>query len=742
MEELTTQAPDYERDETEIRAEIDRTIAEQRDRFVTAVGAFAPARKGARLPLIVNAVFLMVAIIAVLVLWRLFLGTQTAYVLQSATPGGANADIVAALLAEGEAALNETESVIAELQSELSEVEARLDELAAEIARRLESLRMTLEEEGRSEAEIASLIETETIRLEEEFEAERNDLLARRDRLQQRLSEEETRRQSLSAQVNAQRDALETADGASDGQRDDSPLEELRRNEQLRELFSNRIDEGYRVFAQAVGRRDWEDARAELIDLSEFIATRETAGVEGLQGELGLHGQLVPRLEELVLLAEEGFPEDAAADILPGWGDLRGELETAQRLAAEGNVTAAVSRYEAAIAAIPGKTAGMGYLTRQAEQRSIAVLSEAVDGIGADDRDDAESVLRAITVGLSRRDLDVPEPIRALTGRLETALTAVEEQRRELETITNLSEQQLNLLRQSVGAAAEQTGRNPGVTESPETAQMIADEIEALQIRVIESRERQEETLRELDEMRVAYATLEEQLDRVRRRQETLSEPAETLAVLSDRHRNAISTVSSGTGSSAPEMGSLEALVSTFDSAEGSRYFPELSSTIRTLVARIIEEEREVAAAEAEERVLLRVQTATERISEEQLRVLSFSDNTEEDTVELLNTLVREIDTMAATTRSAREGISVPRALGVIVSANNDGTMVIESVGDVDTRAVRRVWVGRLLPDGDRIPIADAEIVAITRDNIVIRIESTIAPSIAPQKNDVVYVEY
>jgi hypothetical protein len=271
---------------------------------------------------------------------------------------------------------------------------------------------------------------------------------------------------------------------------------------------------------------------------------------------------------------------------------------------------------------------------------------------------------------------------------------------------------------------------------------MIAAEIEALQVRVIESRARQEETLRELNEMRASYATLEAELVRARQREEALSEPAGDLDALTDSHRNAISTISPQSGSPAGDMGALETVISTFDSAEGTRNFPDLSSTIRTLVARIIEEERELAAAEAEERVLLQVQTATERITEEQLRVLSFSDNTEEDTVELLNSLVQEIDTMAATTRSAREGISVPRALGVIVSANNDGTMVIESVGDVDTRSVQRVWVGRLLPDGDRIPIADAEIVAITRDNIVIRIESTIAPSIAPQRNDVVYVEY
>ena len=109
------------------------------------------------------------------------------------------------------------------------------------------------------------------------------------------------------------------------------------------------------------------------------------------------------------------------------------------------------------------------------------------------------------------------------------------------------------------------------------------------------------------------------------------------------------------------------ALNTVFASLEGEvaeQLFPDLETTVRALAETLVQLESERAAAEAEAQVLAEIQLATERVTEEQVRMLEFSDNTDQDTLQLLDSLVTEIDTLAQTRRAAREETNYAPSVG------------------------------------------------------------------------------
>lgn len=716
-------------DRESILAEIDRTIEEQRTQFRETIADYSATRSGAGLPVLVNIAAIVAVAVTSLVLWRTFLGDESAYVLQAAGGRALDTDIVAALLAEAEDALGEKEAQIGRLQTEIDRVNARLEEIAGLIQERLTTLRSNLEEQRVEEPEIDARVAAERDALEGRYADERAQLQAQREDLSEELALRIQEQEALLAQVNTQRRILEEDRGNGTGTEAGSELEQLAQQRELQELFDQRLLSGYRSFSDAAESRNWSEAGATLADMETFLTGGGVA--TGNAEARSVHAATVGRLQELVTIAAEGWPEDETEDLLPGWNDVRGQIEQAQAAAATGNTARAVALYREAMTEIPGLGGGVGLLTADAQERSVTAISQAVARSETIDRGDPEELLATLTGELSDSP-DVPAAVVALTDRLQVALEAVAAQREELRRLTELSRRQLELLRQSVADSGEEPAGDGA-------------NIDALQERVAETRARQQRIENENAALRAEVAELTSSL---RDTEEVLAETTafvDRVRFLSRQYRQRTSGIRGDvpTGDREPVQTAMDQLISSVDTETGRELFPDLSVTLRTLVSALVDLESERAAAEAEAQVLLEVQSATERVTEEQMRLLAFSENTDQDTMELLDTLVNEIDTLAVTRRRERQDTDYAQALGVIVSADpGDGTMVVQRATTVDFDRVSRVFVNRVLPNGDRIPIADVRVVATSGGNTIIETVSTIAPTISPEVNDIVYVEF
>lgn len=769
-------------DEAAVLAEIEETIRTRQKALLDGESVFTALRSGAKLPVMLNGAALVVAAVALFVLWQLFVSTQESYVLRAADGGTDGQDIVAALLAESRAALDQKEETIEGIRVELSEVEARLAELEAQIAERLAVIRDELEssltgdvarreqelraegfsgnalnaalDEYRQEraAAIDAQIATRRRELESEIAEERDSLIARRDELSAELESELRAQEQLAAQVEAQQGILDDQQ-ESDSAAAADPLQELREQQQLIDLFNRRIRDGYQRFSDAVGLRDWELARTELDQLVRFVTEDQSiAGVNALRDDRSLHGALTGRLTELVIAIEEGWEEPEESDVLPGWESIREQIAQAEALAASGQTAEASIRYQQAMASIPGLNTGVGLITTEVQRRSVSALDEALDQTGVATNEDPEIILRSLTDELSERRTALPPAFTRLVERLDTAVSSVEVQREQLQDLTSMAAEQLARLQRSVGASPDDAAGQPqSVEEVASGMSGIASQIEALRGQIEQSRLRQEEILASLAATEAELAAEREQSAQASASAAQLARDRAALEALQTQldqwrtdYEGRLTSVRRGVQSDEREvvLGAYNELLGSFEAPIADDVLPDMEAMIRSTVEVLVALERARAQAEAEDRLLAEMLSTTERIAEEQVRLLATASSANDDTMELLDSLISEIDQVATEARADRESIDFARVLGTITEARGDGTMVVRQVADLETFAVRRVYVSRQLPNGDRFPIADAEIIATAGDSVVIRITSTIAPTIRPSRNDLVYVEY
>jgi hypothetical protein len=644
------------------------------------------------------------------------------------------------LLAETETALSEKEAAVARLRGELEVVNARLLEIEEAIESQLLTLRAALEAEDRSVAEIDAAVESERVVLEAEVAQERDELLSRRADLSQELQERIREQEALLAQVATQRQLLNEGDSIVDPGR--AELDALANQRRIEELFSERVLSGYRSFSSAADARAWDEALRALGSLEAFLVSGDLATGDAAVRQT--HLAMVTNLTDLVRVAAEGWPEDAMEDVLPGWSGLREQIAAAQASAAAGDISRAAALYEAAITEIPGVGSGVGLLARQAEERSLAAVSRAVARAGSGSAQDPEALLGVLTTELGRAGDEIPTAVRDLTGQLQEALVVVEQRKADLDALTTLSQQQLALLRESVGGMDVSTG-DLVVAGDGTSIEGIAAEIEALQDRVADSRARQLEMQGELASLTALSDGLQGEIERLRSDQRELERFRERVMALSRRYRQRTTGIRNDVPTEDRQLvrAALNGVLESIEGETTEELFPGHVVLVRTLTDALITLESARAAAAAEERLLAEVQRATERVSEEQVRLLEFSDNADMDTATLLTSLVEEIDTLAVARREELQANNAAQALGVVIRTNStDGTILVQRVAALETRRARRVFVNRELPNGDRIPIADVEVVAVSGENTIVRVISTIAPTITPQVNDVVYVEF
>lgn len=719
-------------DEDEIMLDIERTIEEQRRQLSQGKQVFRSRQRGVRAPILVNVGAILVVGIVLLVLNQIFLSDQESYVLQSATLGEQGMDIVAALLAEAQASLEVREQRIEEITREIDTIDTRVAELDEMIQELSEALRSAPREE-------------------------REALLQRRSELVVELEREVEQRDVLLAQVAAQEQRM-SAGATPPG---DDPLQALREQEQLRALFGQQILTSYRSFSNAVGLRDWDNARNTLVGLRDFLVVNPLIEqIPGIRDERLVHAAMVDRLEGLLAIVEGNLPEledtDAAtpddtvsdelrADILPGWNRIRQELLEAQRLAETGRSEEAVARFETVITSIPGVDAGMGLVMSQVEERTVGRIRVVMDDMESVGASDPETMLRVLSEELARPGDNIPEPIRRLGLRLADAVEIVEEQQAALEDLTTMATAQLALLQQSLGS-----DHGSAVETREATAESIAMRIESLRVQAARNLEERQQLSRELEDARVRNAELERHAETLRseigernREIEPLREFRQAVESLQEEYRQMAplfrAHLSDGSRASLNEA--FSQLLTPFQSAVAESLFPDYGNNTRTIVETLIAAETDRAVAEAEERLILEMMQTSERIAEEQIRLLARGASAA-DSMDVLDSLIREIDSVVETARAERSATSFGRPIGTVIDSRPGGQVTVRRATDFPTFMVRRVFFSRQLPNGDRIPIAEGEIIAASGENVVLRVTSTIAPTIFPERNDIVNVEF
>jgi cell division protein FtsB len=139
--------------EDEVRNEIDLIIVKGREKLKSDARTFQPKKKGYLLPALLNVILLVTALIIIFGSWRLFEAAQQNYALQSVTRQGTGADIISALLAEAETALEQKTREILAIQAEIASIEAQLESLGLSDP---QGTTTTLSFERRTRAEVGS----------------------------------------------------------------------------------------------------------------------------------------------------------------------------------------------------------------------------------------------------------------------------------------------------------------------------------------------------------------------------------------------------------------------------------------------------------------------------------------------------------------------------------------------------------------------------------------------------------
>ena len=609
-------------DEEEAKKEIELIIGKGRDQLKQDAKTFEPKKSGIFLPILLNISLLLIAALVLFGAWLLFQAAQEGYTLQSTAREFQGTDIISALLAEAESALEQKIREIQAIESELQEIE-----------RQLEALGMT------------DLVE-------------RQRLLDRRVELEQRLDQATAERSTLENQISVQTRNLEQARTGAPVSAQSNELQALQEQQQFRIIYDSRIDQGFRNLSAIIGTAQWELALTIIEDIKAFISTftSEPSGVF-LQNRGALDLQSLETIEIAVLAAQDNWEpiEEIEEEALSG------DPEEAARL-----------------------------LARINQQNSqITRLEELLSN----------------QMG-SSRELD--QQISDLTRELNN-----------LQEINRVSNERLNAILNSFNTQAfgEVTGGGTVNVGAPDLQfDTLPRRIEQLQTVIIENQQSQQALtaeIQKLENLQQSFATQSSII-----RQASQEATRESL-------RSGLNQM-------------LEIFAGTPN--QNQTIFPDFDILMRTLVENLIEIEVSRVRAEAEDRILAAVLASSTRIADEQLRLLAQSSTRDQDTVQLLDNLIREIDDVANTAVQGRDNRNTARAVGPVISVARPN-LTVRRASLFELARVRRVYISRILPNGDRIPIADAEIIATTGDDLILRVIDTIAPTIYPERNDLVFVE-
>jgi len=421
-------------EQVEIIGQINRVVAKNKIQITDDTFNFSARKRGVLIPLLINLGALVMLMTAGFYLIRYFDRQEASLVTESAGFLTAEAKLIAAVKQESEARLSEKDREIATIRGRLEELDAerrrlqlesetqvreREALLQADLERLLEEERGKLMNEGADEAAIQQQLSDLEARLREENRVEIADLrqqseqeLAMRDaelaglqeQLLQREAELESRLREETGRLEAERSSIE------------AQLALLRENRQQEALVLEQLSAAWALVESEMQAGRTDTAFSALDSLENFLATPAFADMPAFRQRLPRDRFAIASLRELVAaraalsLAEEGESEGADAATL--LAQVSATVAEADRASSAGDLEAARSLYQEALAAVPDLERSHEALLAAPAAAAAAAASEAERRLSA-----ARTEIRRLTAELSRTRAAAAER-RALSERL------------------------------------------------------------------------------------------------------------------------------------------------------------------------------------------------------------------------------------------------------------------------------------------------------------------------------------
>lgn len=665
-------------DEQQALDEISALLAKEREALRQGSTAFTPQSRGRALPLWLNLGTLVALLVIGTALWFWYAAAQESYVLKSASAGPPGADIISALLAEAKDTLAAKDKEIASIQEQLADVDRQLARLG-----------------------LGDIIE-------------RKKLTDRKVALQGSLAEAIQQRDALTRRVAYQTKNLEAAQGGKAPPLD--PLADLKAQQELRKVFEQNQRASWKALSSAVDQRQWTVALAELnhsqVLASTFLEKASEEDRPGVQAQKAL----MTSVGILINAIKDGTPLAAG--------------DESQKLAE------LISRQNEQITTLTAEAT-------QA-QKQVATLQK----VGQESALQLDTVLKSLNSSVGATSSAKPVTAETLPVRLQE-LQQVAAKVQDFQVLVKKQADELAVLRAAPAGGAQMDAalgsfnRLLGVYAPEETGTVTAanlpQKIEALQKRLSQGQDSQgiiQQQAALLTSTQAKAKDLETQRDQLAK------QVADYLAAGKEYQTRTQTYAKAAVNLDREALHqSLQAVITLFkENPTLAAQFPDYSVYLSTLVENLINVEVARTKAIAEDQLLNAMASTSEKIADERVRLAAMANNSNQDATVVFTSLIKEIDTVTANTLKERNGKVLPRALGSVLSVSRPN-VTVRKVARFEIFQVKRVFLSRILPSGDRIPIADAEIVATSGDDLLLKITSTIAPTIYPERNDLVFVE-
>ena len=408
-------------DQKEILIEIDRVANENRLRVTDDLFVFTAQKNGAIFPILVNVVGIALLGGGIMLMAWLFRAQEQSLQDTGRVVATTESRLIEEIRREAEAQLAAKEAEISQIEQQLAtinnerntllsnmqtQIATRETELREEFNQELEAERARLRALNLSEAEIAQRLsdfeETRRQEYENRLEQFRREQLAEQQRLENDLNNLEQQFSRTLAQASQEREALARESeqrlqavqqefqqqmAASQRQLGEAEAQLQALNEQRRRetLVRGQISGLYRATSDALGRNDFEAARARLRDLRTLLNEESTLRIEALREQRPVELFLVSSLEQYISLQERfGNPETLQRLNDAALIQRVSELTTQASAAAQaGDANRANQLYSQAMRVIPSVAEGYDYFEQQRSTADVAQTQAINDAASA-----------------------------------------------------------------------------------------------------------------------------------------------------------------------------------------------------------------------------------------------------------------------------------------------------------------------------------------------------------------------
>ncbi|MEI8093278.1 MAG: hypothetical protein WCG80_03635 [Spirochaetales bacterium] len=680
-------------DEALVLNEISGLIAKEREALRAGGAKFAPKSSGRTFPLLLNAGAVLFLLAVGSGLWFWYSAAQEAYVLQAATAATSGADIISALLKEAENSLAAKNKEIAGIESELTDIESQLSKLGLDKV------------------------------------VERKTLTDRRTQLQSNLAKALQDREALTAQVKTQTQNLEQAQGSAPSAADNA-LQDLMNQQELRKIYDQNLHSSLGTISDQLSKKKWDTAQSEIARLKQFVGEYALKVTDTDKTGAQAQASLLTSLETLVAAAKSGWPVDAGLPVAANTDDTKKLQDLIRQQVVQ------LQESNAQLKTQGDRLASLETLNQQAASQLDALLKSFNATLGTP----MAGVSPGSSGNLTAATLEsIPiriQQLQAVAAKVQDFQVLVQKQTAEIETLkasgqsgSAQSAAQISSVINSFDALYRTFDPQLSTSSTVDTLPGRMADLQKLILQGQDSQGLLQKATDRIAQMQLDHDKLVAQLDKV-------AQIGKDYQVQATALRKA--PASADRQQLRANIQSLVGVLKNGDTA--SSLFPDYAVYMNSLIESLIEVETARVKAMAQDELLAFMTTTQGKIADEQVRLLARASNAKEDTTALMTSLIKEIDQVTSSTLKDRNGKVIPKALGSVISVATPN-VTVRKASRFETFKVKRVFISRILATGDRIPIAEAEIVATSGEDIILRITSTIAPTIYPERNDLVFVE-